>query len=63
LDFFALCLPAVDNFIQRPDVISDSSSHRWCNAQGLMDAAEIVKGEPRHDSGTVILELLAEAVS
>ncbi len=39
-------LESPEQFIQRPNVIGDASSHSGRDAQGLMDAAEVVESEP-----------------
>lgn len=54
--------PKANQFIRHPNVIRDARFHCWRNAQGLVDATEIVVHEPKRDRCRVILYLLGERV-
>ena len=43
-------------------MISQSSFHRWCDAQRLVDSAKVVVHEIQRNHVPVVLQLLAESV-
>ncbi len=47
---------------ERSTRIGDLGFHRRRDAQGAVDAAEVVKRERASDGGPVVLPLLAEAI-
>jgi hypothetical protein len=48
-----------ESILQRSNVITDSSFHRWGDAQRLMDLAEIVVHVMQRDGMAVIVDFLA----
>ena len=44
-------------------MIGDPSGHSWRNSQRLVNAAEIIEGEPAGNAGPVVLPFLTECVS
>src|ERR1700728_4554937 len=56
-------LPAQQShqFFNRPNVVTNSSSHRWRDTQGLMHTAEIVVHKPKRHSRRVVFYLLRES--
>jgi hypothetical protein len=52
----------VQQSLQTPNVICQTSLHRGCNAQSLVDSAKVVVHEVERDHVAVVLQLLAESV-
>src|SRR5713226_7896702 len=49
-------------FLNRPNMIADSTLHRRGNAESLMDAAEVVIHKPNRHGSRMVLNLFRERV-
>ena len=52
----------VTDFLDRPNMVRDAGFHRWRDAQGLVNPAEVVVHEVERDSVCVVLNFLRERV-